>query len=65
MVGMPVKEYVAVHLDMGQRGGVVGTRPAIAGVGYQQVGPRGILPSELPEGLLLAVTWSLWSTMRK
>ena len=65
MVGVPVKEYVAVHLDMRQRGGIVGPRPAIARPGYQQVRPVGILPPELPEGLLLAVTCSLWSTMRK
>ena len=42
---MPVKEHVAVHLDMGQRSGVVGPGPAITRVGHQQVRPSPHLPS--------------------
>ena len=49
MVAVPVKEHVAVHLDMRQRRRIVGPGPAIARVGYQQVRPGGILPPELPE----------------
>ena len=52
MVAVPVKEYIAVHLDMGQGGGVVGPGPAIAGVDHQQVRPGGILPPELPETVI-------------
>ena len=65
MVAMPVKVNITVFLDMRKRPSVSAADPAIPRPRLARMSDQGASSHRSCPKELFAVTWSLWSTIRK